>query len=75
MEGNELYSAFKIFFKHIYSLHEITLLPLWKAAVSVCLLVPKQERNAFMLRLTGENLTVLKGLTNKPDQSEDIINS
>ncbi|KAI9092882.1 hypothetical protein DFS34DRAFT_632211 [Phlyctochytrium arcticum] len=42
-------------------------LPIWRAHVSVSLLLNKQERKSLMHRLTGEELSIEQGLDKKPD--------
>lgn len=47
------------------------LLPVWRAQVSVSLLLNKAERKSMMHRLTGEDLDMITGLEKKNAVKED----
>lgn len=49
-------------------------LPMWRAAVSVSILINKQERSSLMFRLTGQNLELNEKLDNSPSTVIDDNN-
>ncbi|KAJ3012948.1 tRNA (cytosine(34)-C(5))-methyltransferase [Thoreauomyces humboldtii] len=54
------------------SMHTVVLLPVWRAQVSVSLLINKAERRSLMHRITGKDLAIQVGLTDVVKVNEEV---